>query len=225
MKKVLYSLMVLSLVSCFDDDFGMDCLKNIEGNGMIVTKKIEIGSIKGIEKSGSLDVVFREGKEQHIEVRGDSNIIEFLNLSVRQGIWDLKLMDDYCYQDFDLTVDIQLPSLERLVASGSGNIIIDSMASATGQLLLERSGSGNITVQKPSFIDVVRIVSSGSGNINAFNLHVKRAEIVMSGSSNLEISVSEDLAIQKSGSGNLYYKGDPKTSIQVSGSGQVVDAD
>ncbi len=61
-----------------------------------------------------------------------------------------------------------------------------------------------------------------TGDIDAYDLSSNDADIRISGSGEIKISVKENLIARISGSGNIYYKGDPKKQdIKVSGSGNV----
>ena len=51
---------------------------------------------------------------------------------------------------------------------------------------------------------------TGNSEINAYDLHIKRASVDALGSADVEISVSEYIKYNASGISNIYYKGSPR---------------
>ena len=62
---------------------------------------------------------------------------------------------------------------------------------------------------------------SGSSALKAFNFPVARAEISLSGGSDAQVSVSEDLKVIASGASHLVYRGDPAVTSDVSGASSI----
>ena len=58
---------------------------------------------------------------------------------------------------------------------------------------------------------------SGSSALKAFNLPVTRAHISLSGGSDAEVAVAENLKVVASGASHLIYRGDPALTSDVSG--------
>ena len=63
---------------------------------------------------------------------------------------------------------------------------------------------------------------SGSGDIHAFGLPGKSANVDITGSGNCEVNVSDQLNVEISGSGNVYYLGNPSITTDITGSGNVI---
>jgi hypothetical protein len=73
---------------------------------------------------------------------------------------------------------------------------------------MENTGSSNMRLS--GSVEKANIRSSGSGNLQSFDLMVDDCSISKSGSGNAQITVNRSLTASISGSGNLTYKGSPK---------------
>jgi len=62
---------------------------------------------------------------------------------------------------------------------------------------------------------------SGSGKILAEDFQVSECSVMISGSGNCTVGVSDELDAKISGSGNVYYRGNPEINSATSGSGSV----
>jgi hypothetical protein len=62
---------------------------------------------------------------------------------------------------------------------------------------------------------------TGSGSVNAYDLTARKADVRISGSGGMELSVEDRLDAHVSGSGNVFYKGNPRVDSSISGSGSV----
>ncbi|MCF8304680.1 MAG: DUF2807 domain-containing protein [Bacteroidales bacterium] len=113
----------------------------------------------------------------------------------------------------------ELAKLE-LAVSGSGDIDLNASA---GEIVCEGiSGSGDVYLGGST--DAQSIQISGSGNYKAFRLASNTADVVVSGSGDCEVNVSQELAVDISGSGNVYYKGNPSINTSITGTGELIDA-
>ncbi len=224
------------------------CSKNggicINGEGTIETRTLNVSSFSEVDLTEAATVIISQGSEQKVEVTGHPNIIDRLKTNVVGNRWDIDL-ENGCYNNYDLTIHITVPSIQNVSLSGSGGITINdfenqgnlavsipgsgdiTMNSFTGadNLDFKISGSGNITANRliPNLVNT-NIVISGSGSIYAFPINTENSDIVISGSGNIEVSVLQRLDISISGSGNVYYKGSPTIDSKITGSGNIVNA-
>ena len=82
------------------------------------------------------------------------------------------------------------------------------------------SGSGDIVVSGKT--DEFEAAVAGSGDIKAIDLSSKRADMRISGSGGISITVNEEILARISGSGDIKYRGNPRIEdVKVSGSGKV----
>lgn len=230
-------LPVLALVITGSCDDGNIC---IEGNRQIETRILNnLAPFSGVILSGSANIEIVKDSEYGAVIRGESNIIRALEVEVRSGV--LYIGSDQCLSPNE-SIDITLTTdaLNRAELLGSGNIIsldpfsdtnLDLLVSGSGNIALIHdteetraviSGSGNITLQGMATTALFQI--SGSGNVAAFTYPVKECEVIVSGSGNCQVAVSDNLDVTISGSGNVFYKGNPFINTVISGSGTLINA-
>ena len=227
MKKlgILFVLIIaVSLSSCLRDVF---C---IEGKGNIITVELEVEDFNSINAIGVFDIFVSQGATQKVEVKGQENIIDYLETNVSGDIWDIKLDDDHCYTDYDLTLYIQVPDIEEITVTGVANVYIEDFTNQQS-LELNITGSGDVEINdflgcetmevkisgsgdidcKGEFdnLSQLDIEISGSGDFDGFNAITDYCDIRISGSGNCEVFVVKELDVNISGTGNIYYKGNP----------------
>jgi hypothetical protein len=211
------------------------CLKD---RSPIVTQTFDLDSLRVVELaiSGNLKII--NGATQKVEVRGREETLSQINKIITSGYWDISLPKGFRKSYDELEITITCTGLEQVSLTGSGNIIVENTLplnkillsgsgnieanTTTSKLSCLLSGSGNINLTGNA--DTLYYALSGSGNYRGFNLLSNEANVQLSGSGNIEVSVSKELYVNLSGSGNVYYKGNPTIQSTVTGSGKVVDA-
>ncbi len=230
----------LSVSSCFidiDDEPGdSGCLR---GQGAIITEELQLNRIDAIDLKLPATVYLRQGDEQRVIVEGQPNIIDYLERTVKGGLWELET--DRCISEMeDLRIFITVPEVTAVSISGSGQIVGESMLtvddldigiSGSGDISLQFmaddvhtsiSGSGNLRLDGEA--DEIVFQLSGSGDLQAFGLKARKGKVNISGSGDAEVHITEELSIVISGSGDVLYHGSPSLNVSISGSGEVVDA-
>jgi hypothetical protein len=233
------SLVGLTLSSCTGDGI---CTSG-DGNKETVTFHLDDFSALDLAESGI--VTISQGDVQKVTVTGDGNIIDLLETDVRNGVWTVEL-ENGCYRDYDLKIDITIPDLHSIFLSGSGKIYVnafdkqpnlDISISGSGKVELERfqdtrnldvriSGSGDVIgYDKFDVLKNLDIRISGSGNYDAYPLETKNADIKISGSGDCYTAVNNTLDVSISGSGRVRYHGNPTVNKNITGSGSVRKTD
>lgn len=236
MKHLFISVTILVLIAtaygCFDNgQFG------IRGEGPVVERKIDLNNIKGISLPGSAKVFLKQGSPQEVRIEGQENIIDNLKLDVQGEVWLIGNKRPV-WQSEPVKIFITLETLRLIKISGAGDVEfvnhfrdqkdLEIRISGSGKINLDMegrdinasiSGSGDLNMKGSA--DNLDLVISGSGNIRAFDLTTEKAEIRISGSGGMELSVENRLDARISGSGSVLYKGDPRVNSSVSGSGSV----
>ena len=236
MKRLSLHLMTLIAAAILLTGCGLDEICE-RGLGTRVTETIALPEFTGIDLSISGDVYLTQGDEQKVEVRGQENIIDLLDLDVENGVWTIRFVE--CVRkvsDFDIYITI--PKLTSAHLSGSGNIEgetpftvedLDLQVSGSGNISLEAtgnnitskiSGSGNIHLA----LDAVSLINNttGSGNysltgkVTTHDFDVKGSGDVMG----FEL-ITDDTKINIAGSGKAEVYADKNLDINISGSGNV----
>ena len=241
LKWILFALAaVMVMPSCFididDDDSFFGC---VNGEGPIVSENLDLPSFTGVELSISGTVFIKQGPDQEVVIEGQQNIIDEIELDVRNGIWEIETRG--CVRNLDeLNVFITIPDIRFLKISGSGRIIsenvlivndIEMHISGSGDMDIgleaddiESKISGSGTIFMEGLADELDLMISGSGDYRAFDLESRIAFIEIRGSGSAEVTVTEELNVKISGSGDVLYKGNPSLNVEITGSGQVIDA-
>ena len=68
------------------------------------------------------------------------------------------------------------------------------------------------------------IISTGVGNVNAFDMTSKSCTILSEGFGGVEVTVTEDLWASVSGFCKVFYKGYPSITTNISGTGKLINA-
>ena len=98
--------------------------------------------------------------------------------------------------------------------AGSGDIAIKVSANR-----LESNISGSGSIHLSGSANSYDTTITGSGDVDAFELRARDSSVVITGSGNCRISVSDTLRAKITGSGDVLYKGHPANRPNDNGSG------
>jgi Putative auto-transporter adhesin, head GIN domain len=173
-----------------------------------------------------------EGRERYvnrIDIKTNGN--ELIVRALKEDFWD--------FNEREVHVYIEMPTLESLEFSGAGSIFsrsnwsgekLNVVLSGAGNIELsnidykkvkaDMSGAGNLSLSgKATEIDMKM---SGAGNIDAVNLSAEKGSCDVSGVGRISCDVRDDLQAYVSGIGGVRYKNKPTNlSKNVSGIGKV----
>lgn len=244
-KQSLTAIVLLGTIIFSSCENVVDYSHCVEGKGEIIETDLSADSFSGLELKSSYNVVIRQGMRQEIKAVGHRNVIEDLELTVKNGSLNCGL-EENCYLNYQLTLYVTVPTVSNLKVTGSGDIILEDFTgqgnlkteiTGSGDIFLNSSdgtqnldaiitGSGDIVANKniPGF-ERANVRISGSGSFRAYALQIKNCSVQIMGSGCSYSSVTGQLMATISGSGNVYYKGRPLVDANCSGSGKVVSAD
>jgi hypothetical protein len=113
MKNFIFLLIAsLSFVSC----------SVISGNGDIQDVKRNIPEFHEVKTSGSINIEIKEGDSYSVTVENDENLIPFIVTDVEAGVLNIHYQYGSNISNDHAKVFITAPSLDKIIASGSGNI-------------------------------------------------------------------------------------------------------
>lgn len=229
-------LFTLLFTSCGKDDLGI----GRDGNGNYQTEEFTLPLFSEIDLKIDAEVFLTQGNEQKVVVEAEENILELINLDVKNRQWEIKF-DKWVDEYDDIRIHITVPDLRKVVLSGSGLIktentfLVDEIqlrVHGSGKLVFDTeadrvdthlAGNGNIELMGAT--DYLDSWIGGKGNLKAFDMLAKNAEITINGSGNAEVRVENFLKATIIGSGDVYYKGNPVLEKKITGSGKVVQLD
>ena len=231
------TLVVIALIAFSNCNDDKNC---IDGSGPIVTEEFDLEEFDSFSAAGPKEILVRQGAEQRVVVSGQQNIIDRLERDVTAGVWNAEL-ENGCYEDFDLSVEITLPDLKSAEAagatdmtfldfdsltsvnlgiSGSGNITQTGAFNASEYVDLRITGAGNalIGVYAPRF----NYIQTGSGNAT-INGEVRLQSMAIDGAGNYSAPglLSDTCNIAITGSGNATVHAEEFLFVRITGSGSV----
>lgn len=225
---------VLFLTNCDAQKYG-----RIKGDGNVVNDSREVGNFDNMSVSGSFDVDLVKGKEGKIDISIEKNLLPYLITEVDNGELKIKWKKGTNISSKrGVRLTVYFNTINGVAMSGSGDINSKDLmkadnfnvrVSGSGDINLNLdvnnleatvSGSGDLDFKGSATSIEARV--SGSGDIEAYGLQTDKAELKISGSGGMTLSVKNELYARVSGSGDISYRGNPaKEDIKVSGSGNV----
>ena len=209
------------------------------GNGNVIKEERKLPDFQALKASGSIDVEIIPAEAFSVVVENDENLLDYVITEVKGGVLNVYYKNGM-YLNGHAKVYISAPSLNEITSSGSADIDIRETLQNDKQIRVRSSGSGDISgnVEAPA-INILTSgsgdiklsgktreftsESSGSGDVNCENLKSEKAEVKISGSSDVKVFASVGLKVSISGSGDVFYSGNPPNpEIRTSGSGEAM---
>ena len=234
--KKLAIVLAASIVTVSCNVIGGD---QVSGNGNIRTEKRNTNNFNGVKTSGSIDIEIAKGDTYSVSVEDDDNILPYIVTEVTDGSLDVHYKDGTSINNDHAKVYVTAPSLDKLSATGSGDISTQDIIKNSGHIEMNIAGSGNIkaSVEAPSIkVDITgsgdvelkgrtkdfECAVNGSGDLNCGELESENTSVKVFGSGNAHVFASVHLSASVAGSGDIYYRGNPPSpEVSTAGSGTV----
>ncbi|SES75546.1 head GIN domain-containing protein [Hymenobacter actinosclerus] len=193
---------------------------------------------------GPMQVIFRQGSPQKVEVEGDAEDLAHLETIVEDGQLRIntkrenRLINSYSFRS-KVTIYVTAPTVTALSVGGSGSLRAADPIRA-GKLRLAVAGSGSLQLAGVTADELSSSVSgsgslkvgggsvasqqisiSGSGGVQADQLQSKTCNVRVAGSGSCRVQATETLDARLAGSGSVYVRGNPRVSSSTAGSGRV----
>ncbi|SOS47024.1 head GIN domain-containing protein [Tenacibaculum dicentrarchi] len=239
MKKHLITFIIV-LVSISSNAQSWSGANKIKGNGNSITKTRTITSFDKVYVNGSFNVNLIDGNEGTITLKGEENILPYIETYVKKGRLLIKFKKNTNINTVNnLIITVPFQSIKKVSLNGSGNIKIKKTIKSN-VVSFDVNGSGNIIADVNTKTVTTSINGSGninltgsttnfensligSGNLKAYHLKTKYLNANITGSGNMKTTVNKEIKANIIGSGNLYYKGNPKNiKIKSVGSGDII---
>jgi Putative auto-transporter adhesin, head GIN domain len=219
--------------------FFLNSCNVISGNGNVRKEKRNTPDFSGVEALGSIDIEIKKGDSPSVEVEDDDNILPYIETDVNGGVLSVHYRSGTSVTNDHAKVYVTTPSLGKVDATGSSDILIRDTLSNSNKIEMKVTGSGSIRglVDAPSIeiaisgsgnIDLagrtrdLNASVSGSGDLHCSDLLSENTTVRVSGSGNAHVFASLSLSATVTGSGDVYYLGNPSSpSIHTTGSGSV----
>ncbi|MTI22191.1 DUF2807 domain-containing protein [Fulvivirga sp. RKSG066] len=207
----------------------------------LAQKTVNVSEFTEVYLKTSADVYISKGSTLRVEVEGDEDDLEDVDIYVKGGTLYIDSEDSWSWfgsSSSDVTVNITMPTIEGASVSGSGSLVGKDKF-RTNELSLAVSGSGIIELNADAgytstavsgsgkiylsgSAEEMSVKISGSGRVKAEDFVSEKCKVSISGSGSAQVNVKSSIDARISGSGSVYYKGDPaKVDSHTSGSGRI----
>ncbi|MEO1053743.1 MAG: DUF2807 domain-containing protein [Bacteroidota bacterium] len=223
MKKLLLLLnwlvicLAISFVGC-DDDPDDEC---VDASGPIVSESRNLSSFHSIRLEGIGNVLLTQGPIQSLRIESTAAIISRLQTAVSNEQLTISLQGCVDGSIPQLDIFIVIPDIELLTLQGVGNISAQNDFKE-GFIGVDLNGVGSISLRGEA--ETLDVLSSGVGSLMAFDMTTETCDVRLTGVGNVEVTVTNDLAVVISGAGSVRYKGTPNITSNISGVGSLINA-
>ena len=203
------------------------CVVGHVGSGDAVTVDREVEGAVALSNETMVAVLVRPTADaSSMEIRCDDNLVDELLTEIEDGVLRLRTPNGVnLVPRTDCTAILELPMVDELSVSGSGEIRVEG--DAPDLLSIRSAGSGRLHIEGASPM-LSEISSSGSGAVEARGIAACELDVDKSGSGRVEIFDLAvcDLAIRSSGSGRVVATGAAEhLDLDLSGSGGLREPD
>lgn len=222
LKYLAAAIIFLGVTACADGQMR----KTVRGNNHVTTLERKTGTFTGIKVSTGIDLFLKQGEENGtLKVETDENLQEYILTEVRDGV--LNVYTDVNIREAERKrVYVTISDLRSVTTSSAGDVIgespvktdiINLKATSAGDIKLELyareikvdiTSSGDMTLTGET--DLLEAHLSSAGDLNAFELKAREADISVSSAGNADVTVLERITARASSAGDINYRGNPK---------------
>ena len=225
---IVSAIICVASMSCsikFDDDF-LRRGEDIKGNGNIVTQNYLVGAFNELSIALPAKVNFTVSDNYTCTIRVDENILEYLDIKVKNEDLIMKRLD--MHKDINLlptefVIEVTAPSLEEISLAGSGTLNVLSPLEGK-ELEVNVAGSGDITFKQSINYPKIELSVAGSGDLVCTELIADQLEATLAGSGDVTVTSGtvRETEANVAGSGDIILTCSiEKLEANIAGSGDI----
>ncbi|MBS1735636.1 MAG: DUF2807 domain-containing protein [Bacteroidetes bacterium] len=201
----------------------------------------DIGKFWGIKVSGGIDVYLSQSNDYALAVSAsEEKYLDEIVTTIKDGILiisqkntGLRIMGDRKIRAY-----VSFKELESLEALGASDITINDVLKSNamrmklsgasdirGKIAIENltmNISGASTIKLNGYATNLTLDASGASDLKNYELTVDNCIAVVSGASDIRLTINKSISAKASGASTLYYKGDPQIrNIESSGASSI----
>ena len=201
------------------DHVGSSNGSTLRGSGVPAAQTRTVAPFTRVELAGANNVVVHVGEPRSVIVKADQNLLGHVTTEVQSGQLVIANTPGSFSTKSPMVVEVSAPRLESVVLSGSGNIVIDGLSSASFDASLP--GSGTLTADGTA--TRLDVAVEGSGSVLFSRLVAQHVHAAVGGTGSVFVTATGTLAASVSGTGSIVYQGNPRrVTKSVTGSGTIV---
>ena len=202
--------------------FLLSCCKPVIENKKIVSQERTIPVYSQIKVLGNADIVLTEGNVGQIVVETSENVLPYIATEVKEGTLVVKLKHYGVSYVPKLKVYVPIDEkFNKITIAGKGDVTLGehfSIELQTLEVIIKIQGN----VQLQGKTEVLKVSVLGSGNFQGKELLTHKGTLSISGTGNIEASVSEEVQAKITGYGHIIIFGNPsKKDTDIKGSGKI----
>ncbi|MEZ4501369.1 MAG: DUF2807 domain-containing protein [Dehalococcoidia bacterium] len=213
-----------SMAACGEINVSIGNSETIDGSGVLASETYDLTDFDTVEVSNAFAVSVTAAESYEVVVTADDNLLESLEVEVRGSTLVIGLAPDVRANDATLGASVAMPALVGVTASGASRVsftgfgVVDRFdveisgasrvdgAIDAGLLVAELSGATR--VQLAGTATEARLEASGASSFELADLEIQTAEVHLSGASNADLVVLEELGpVELSGASELVFGG------------------
>lgn len=202
--------------------FLLSCCRPVIGNKKIVFQERTVSAYSRIKILGNADIVLTDGNIGQIKVETSENVLSYVTTEVKGDILVIKLKHYGVNYVPKLKVYVPInEKFNKITIVGKAEVTLGEHFSIELQTLeVTIKGQGNVQLQGKT--EVLKVSVLGSGNFQGKELHTHKGTLSISGTGNIEASVSEEVQAKITGYGNISIFGNPpQRDTNIKGSGKI----
>ncbi|MCP4459477.1 MAG: PspC domain-containing protein [Cytophagales bacterium] len=224
----------IDCVTCDDDERGLGDYTT--RNGYSTTRNFDFYDFNEVKVSSAFRVKVYQNEEYSVKLKGRSRDLEKVYIQQSDQRITIRSEEDRLRYSKDITVIINMPSLEYFRASGEckgdiedfDNERIELELSGESdfradidpeKLVVDLSGGAKLNVQGDA--DDMEAEISGAAYLNSIELDVKNVTIYASGNSNTKVFADGRLTVEASSESRVEYRGTNDVTIEENGESRV----
>ncbi len=193
------------------------------GSGTTMEEACDVPDFSEIGLADALQAEIAVGFDQQVLVRSDDNIVPLIETEVADGRLYVGLAEraGVVSPKSGLEVEIQVPELVSLTASGASHATVTGVAAPS--FVVDASGASHVTLSGRT--GELQLEASGASKVMALALQATTAAVVCSGASRAEVDASDSVDVNASGASHVCYVEGPVVTQNSSGASTVSTCD
>jgi hypothetical protein len=198
-----------------------DNRSSVRGSGDVVEEDRDVEDIHGVELATIGTLYIEVGDEEALTIRGEDNLIEYIETDVRRGILTIDTERDVNLRTRKaLKYFLTVKALDEIAISSSGDISAPDLSADNFTILISSSGDFEMGTLD---CDDLEIEISSSGDVYIDELRAETIEVDISSSGDIEIGDGEvdrqQITISSSGDYNAKYLDSSEARVRINSSG------
>ena len=232
---ILALFLLTSLNSC---SISLDGPERIKGSKSVISEVRDVHYFNAIEVNNATDLIVTIGENFHIEVKADDNVVPFLMTEVEDDVLKIYVKKGYALRNVKTQkVYVTMPLLTSISASGASNVSFSNLLEGDA-LSIRASGASNVKLEADlaylevrlsgasdlgisGFSEYTNVRLSGASDMKSYDFACDLLEVVLSGASDINITVNEKVSGNISGASGIKVKGNPVIDVKTSGASSV----